>query len=101
MNLFNESTKKVAEILKALGHPARIEILRLLIQKKSNKIPVKQIHESLGLTQAETSRHLIVLKNASVLNCGKEGPNSFYFISNNPVVQNIVVCLEEKPTEIK
>ncbi len=96
MKLINESSKKIAEILKALGHPARIDILRLLNNNKKRKISVTQIYESLGLTQSETSRHLIVLKNASVLNCGKEGGNSFYYINNKtPFIHCITMCLNK------
>jgi DNA-binding transcriptional ArsR family regulator len=94
MKLTDESTKKIAEVLKSLGHPMRIEILRLLNDKGKGKISVKHIHESLGLTQSETSRHLIALKNASVLECLKEGNNSYYFISNKyPFINCIAACL--------
>lgn len=94
MKINNESNKKIAEILKAIGHPSRIEILRLLYSKKNTKISVRQIHENLGLTQSETSRHLIVLKNASVLNCSKDGVNSYYYINDeNTFILCISVCL--------
>ena len=96
MKLTNEFTKKIAEILKAIGHPIRVEILRLLFDKKDKRVSVKQIHERLGLTQSETSRHLIVLKNVSILNCGKVGSNSFYYINDaDPFIQCISVCLKK------
>lgn len=79
----SESTKKAAEVLKTLGHPSRIAILLLISGKKGKKLSVKQIHESLGLTQSETSRHLIIMKNATVLNCLKESGNSYYSINDN------------------
>ena len=83
----SESTKKIAEIIKSIGHPSRIEILFLLI-KNSQKLSVTQIHENLGLTQPETSRHLAILKNSSVLECEKIGSNSYYFINE----KNIFIC---------
>lgn len=77
----NNSIKKAAEMIRSLGHPARIEILILLKNNSKKKMTVTGIHEQLGLTQPETSRHLSVLKNSSILLCEKEGTNSYYFIN--------------------
>ena len=87
MKLKSESIKKIAEIIKSIGHPSRIEIL-FLLYKKGQKLSVTQIHENLGLTQPETSRHLAILKNSSVLECEKNGSNSYYFINE----KNIFIC---------
>lgn len=94
MNSNHSSTKRLAGVLKALGHPTRIEIIRFLGINKSRKISVKQIQERLGLEQVETSRHLIVLKNATILDCEKKGANSYYFINDEDVfIKNIAVCV--------
>lgn len=91
MKQSNENSIKIAEILKAIGHPSRIEILRLLYNSKHKKKSVTQIHEDLGLTQSETSRHLILLKNVSVLNCEKQGGNSYYYINDkNGFIHHLV-----------
>jgi ArsR family transcriptional regulator len=91
MKLNEEFAIKVAEILKAAGHPVRIKILRLL---KNGKLPVKEIHKKLGLTQSETSRHLILLKNVSALCSLKEGNNSYYFINDkDPFIKQLTECL--------
>jgi ArsR family transcriptional regulator len=90
----NESLKKAAEIIRALGHPARIEILTLLRNKSNKKMTVSQIQEELKLTQPETSRHLAVLKNSSVLRNKKEGSNTYYFINDeHSIVRCIANCL--------
>ena len=95
MKQVDDSIKKVSEIIKTLGHPARLEIL-LLLSGKKRKLSVTDIHESLGLTQPETSRHLIVLKNGSVLNCEKEGSNSFYFINeDHSFIRCIANCMNK------
>lgn len=95
MTQVNDSIKKVSEIIKALGHPARLEIL-LLLSRKKRKMSVTDIYESLGLTQPETSRHLIVLKNGSVLNSEKEGSNSFYFINEeHSFIHCIANCMNK------
>jgi DNA-binding transcriptional ArsR family regulator len=91
----DDSIKKVSEIIKALGHPARLEIL-LLLNGKKKKLSVTDIHESLGLSQPEASRHLIVLKNGSVLNSEKVGSNSFYFINEeHSFIRCIANCMNK------
>lgn len=75
-----ESIKNISEIIKSIGHPSRVEIL-FLLSKKGPKMTVTEIYETLGLTQPETSRHLSILKNSSVLHCEKDGSNSYYFIN--------------------
>lgn len=72
---------KIAKVIKAIGHPIRLEILRLLSTPKKTKLSVKEIHESLRLSQPETSKHLIVLRNQSVLVCEKKEGYSFYKIN--------------------
>ena len=92
----NESIKKAAEIIRALGHPARIEILILLKKKSKRKMTVTQIQEELKLTQPETSRHLSVLKNNSVLLYKKVGSNSYYFINDeHSFIHCIATCLSK------
>lgn len=98
MKLISESIKNIAEILKVVGHPTRVEIIRFLNEKKNQRTSVKQIQEMLGLTQVEASRHLIALKNLSVLSCDKQGTNSFYFINDDPFVQNLANCLTKSNT---
>lgn len=90
MKTINESIAKASEIIKALGHPVRIQILNLLSGKKNIKMSVKEIHESLGISQPETSRHLIVMKNGSVLQHEKQGTGSYYFINEE---HSFVGCL--------
>lgn len=96
MKTINESIAKASEIIKALGHPVRIQILNLLSSKKNTKMSVKEIQESLGLSQPETSRHLIVMKNGSVLNYEKQGSSSYYFINDNySFVSCISACVNK------
>ena len=92
----NESVKKTAEIIRILGHPARIEILILLKNKSKRKLTVTQIQEELKLTQPETSRHLSIMKNGAVLNCEKEGSSAYYSINNNfPIIHCIAACMSK------
>lgn len=57
--------QELSSLAKALGHPARIRILRLLIDRQEcvcNTI----VHE-VGLAQSTVSQHLAVLKDAGLI----------------------------------
>lgn len=96
MKQSNEIVKNAAEIIRSLGHPARIEILMLLKRKSKTKMTVTQIQEELGLTQPETSRHLAVLKISDVLLCEKEGSSAYYFINeDNALARGIANCVNK------
>lgn len=73
-----------AELLKALAHPKRLEIIQLL---RDGRLNVSQIQEMLGLPQANLSQHLIVLKKAEVVKFVKEGKQIFYQLTDGKFVQ--------------
>lgn len=94
MKQYSEQIKYSAEIIRSLGHPARVEILILLRKKPKMKMTVTQIQKELDLTQPETSRHLLVLKNSEVLLCEKDGASSYYFINaEDAIVSGIARCM--------
>src|SRR5687767_12691786 len=61
----------MAELLRAMAHPLRIAIIGLLQDGK--QLTVTQIQKSLGVEQAVTSHHLIILKNKDVLRHKRQG----------------------------
>jgi ArsR family transcriptional regulator len=66
----------LAERLKALGHPARLEILRVLAARGT--CVCGEIVEILPLAQATVSQHLKVLKEAGLIRGRINGKNSCY-----------------------
>lgn len=60
-----------AKVCKALGHPARIRILKYL--KGENRCICGQIVEMLPLAQSTVSQHLKCLKEAGLINGEVEG----------------------------
>lgn len=91
MKKLENSVTSIAHVIKAIGHPIRIEILRLLSTPQKNELSVKQIHEKLGLSQPETSKHLIILRKQSVLICEKKEGYSFYKINHKySFIKNII-----------
>jgi DNA-binding transcriptional ArsR family regulator len=63
--IFTEKQNKLASMMKALAHPARIAIIQHLI--KSKTCICGDIVEELGLAQATISQHLKELKNAGLI----------------------------------
>jgi ArsR family transcriptional regulator len=63
---------------KALGHPARIRILRLLLARKT--CICGDIVLEVGLAQSTVSQHLKVLKKAGFILGNIEGPKTCYCV---------------------
>ncbi|MFZ5880811.1 MAG: ArsR/SmtB family transcription factor [Chloroflexota bacterium] len=68
-----------AELCLAMGHSVRVQIVHLLREGPKR---VSDIAESLGLSQATTSRHLAVLRNVGVLVSQRQGTDIIYQIGN-------------------
>lgn len=69
--------QQVASLAKALGHPARVAIVRLLLARDAC---CGQIVEGLPLAQATVSQHLKVLKDAGLVRGEIDGPRICYCI---------------------
>lgn len=70
--------EELATLAKALGHPARVKILRLLIRK--NACVCGDIVDELPLAQSTVSQHLKVLKDAGLIRGDVDGPRVCYCI---------------------
>jgi ArsR family transcriptional regulator len=92
-----ELFRKSADVIKTLGHPVRLQILCLLQEAKEKRLTVTEIYEELGLSQPETSHHLSVMKNLSVLRCEKNGSSSYYSMCDQyPFVKSLIQMLGKK-----
>lgn len=76
---FNEKQNALATIAKALGHPARIAILEVLMKEET--CVCNDIVSQLPLAQATISQHLKVLKEAGLIK-GEIGPNKSCYCIN-------------------
>ncbi len=63
-------------LTKALGHPARIQILRLLSRRGT--CVCGQIVDEVGLAQSTVSQHLKVMKDAKIIQGEIAGPRVCY-----------------------
>jgi predicted transcriptional regulator len=80
--IFTEEQNRLAILLKAMAHPARIAIIQHII--KTNACICGDLVEELGLAQATISQHLKELKSAGLIQGTIEGVSVCYCI--NPVV---------------
>jgi predicted transcriptional regulator len=77
-DLFTRQQNELANMAKAIAHPARIAILQHLMKK--NACITGDLVEELGLAQATTSQHLKELKNAGIIQGSIEGASVCYCI---------------------
>ncbi|MDX2250254.1 MAG: metalloregulator ArsR/SmtB family transcription factor [Bacteroidia bacterium] len=73
-----EKLKRVAKLLKIIGHPSRLMIVELLLEKES--LPVKDIFETIKISQSNASQHLKALEDVGILNSVRDGKNICYSI---------------------
>jgi len=73
----------VARMLKALGHPARLEILRLLAERA--ECVCGDLVSELPLAQATVSQHLKVLRSAGLIQGETDGPSTCYCLDPDGV----------------
>jgi len=67
----------LARIFKVLSVEARVHIVRLL---KRRSLCVTELTAPLGITQAATSQHLRVLKDAGIVRWQKQGFHVYYYL---------------------
>lgn len=77
--IFSDEQNKLAVLLKALAHPARIAIIQEII--KSNTCICGNLVDELGLAQATISQHLKELKTAGLIQGTIEGVSVCYCIN--------------------
>lgn len=70
--------ERMAALMRALGHPARIAILKLLAERGA--VPCFELVEELPLAQATISQHLRTLREVGLITFQTEGPRSYYRI---------------------
>jgi len=78
-----DADAELASLARALGHPARVQILRLLLRRQS--CICGEIVDALPLAQSTVSQHLKVLKDAGLVRGEVDGPRVCYCIEPRAV----------------
>jgi len=76
---FDTRVTEMADVLKALGHPARLSIMEYLAE--SSSCICNDIVDELPLAQPTISRHLSELKRVGLIKGSIEGKNTCYCIN--------------------
>ncbi len=66
-----EADDELAKLAKAIGHPARVRIIRMLSRKEARVC--SQIVDELPLAQSTVSEHLRILKEAGLVRSSQDG----------------------------
>ncbi len=84
-----ENLIEKAELLKVLGHPERLAIVLLVFEKE---MCVKELVETLGISQPKVSQHVGLMKELGILSFRKEGTKVLYKLDNH-MVREIIYSL--------
>jgi len=82
LHIFSEDQNRLAELAKAVAHPARVAILEHLAAQQS--CICGELVLEIGLSQATVSQHLNALKKAGLIQGTIDGPKVCYCL--NPMV---------------
>ncbi len=85
----NLGNQLISNIFKALSHPIRLQIVKLL---KDKPLCVCEILPQLESEQSNTSQHLSVLKNQGIVDSKKDGLMVIYRIKSPEVYQMIEIA---------
>lgn len=78
---YKQEDLQLAELAKALAHPARVAIVKFLLKEQT--CVCRTIVDEIGLAQATISQHLKVLKNSGLIQGNVEGTSVCYCIDAN------------------
>ncbi len=85
------SLEKASQALKAMGHPARLQILQILSQAERT---VGELAELLDLGQANLSQHLNLMKDKGLLTSRRTGNQVFYRLRDNRLMGLLALVLD-------
>lgn len=82
--LDEEKAIEIAEIMKALAHPVRLQIISILIESRQC---VKNLGDIMNMPQPNISQHLAILKNKGIVSWKREGSIICYSIKDERVIK--------------
>ena len=89
-NLNLPRLKKTAQVIRALNHPLRLDIVTLI--SKNESLTVTQIYFKMRIEQSVASQHLAILRESKILTTIRSGKNIFYSL-NLDRIKAIKHCL--------
>ena len=83
--------EELAAVLKALGEPTRLKIVKFLSMQE---LCVCELEAILDMSQPRVSQHLRVLKQAGIIKERKERQKSYFSLANHSLGQARIQALE-------
>ncbi|MHB8188073.1 MAG: ArsR/SmtB family transcription factor [Dermatophilaceae bacterium] len=77
---------RVAEVLAAMAHPARVRILTAL---ETVCVPVNSVVEATGLRQPTVSHHLRILREGGLVIAERRGLQIYYCLTDHRVTETL------------
>ncbi|MBX3433014.1 MAG: helix-turn-helix transcriptional regulator [Pirellulales bacterium] len=88
------AARELAEFLRALAHPRRIQILEEL---RGGELPVAALAKAAGLAHATVSQHLMVLRAHRVVAERREGRQVYYRLRSDELADWLVQGIDHLP----
>ncbi|PHD55749.1 transcriptional regulator [Bacillus toyonensis] len=82
---------RIAEVLRVLGHPVRLQIVHQLI--KTTSLNVSELQQYLSIPQSTVSQHLGRLKIHKVVVYERKGLEVFYRVDDEKVKQMLKILI--------
>jgi DNA-binding transcriptional ArsR family regulator len=84
---------RVAQVLKLLAHPQRLQVIEFL--ERRGEAPVHEIQERIDLPQAATSHHLNLMKRVGIVASERAGKEMLYHIADRRSI-SILHCIRNQ-----
>ena len=91
-NIEPAKLEKMADLMKAISHPVRLEVLELLEEKEPQS--VAEILNQIEVEQSLLSHHLTKMKDKGVLISYRKGKNIYYQLAIKGITK-IFDCMEK------
>lgn len=91
------NNEMIANLLKCIAHPVKLDILALLNQQEALNVSEIQMMLGCDCEQSMLSHHLIKMKDKGILSSSKQGKNIYYSLQMKeiagilPVLQSLEI----------
>jgi len=85
-----ENLKKAHNVIRALNHKMRQDIIKLIEQNE--KMSVTEIYTKLNIEQSVASSQLKILRLEKILNTERDGKNILYSVNNQRINEIESIC---------
>jgi DNA-binding transcriptional ArsR family regulator len=96
MRTMKRKYKDESELLKAIAHPVRLQIIDfLLLGISEESCSVTSIQKKLGIPQSTISQHLQILRNHGIIDGIKKGVQVCYRVVDKRVIKILQILKKE------